>query len=361
MEAIESALKLGNYAEANQLIQNLDPQEPRTQIYLGQLYEAQKQGEEAETIYRRLLRENHGPKIALAARQGLERLTALRTEDKQQAIAQALSSPGNTEPGVLILKSIPVAEKAAAAQGMAKVMHIDPYSARMILPSRGLRLYRSGPIGELEYYGQQLNAHGVPALWLQLSTLEQIPVYTVLFFESIANSVQVKVQSHGAVPETRSLQFAWSDVAQRVEAQLPIFEEVVDRDPRGKLQRKEKTQDHAQFCDLHLIKQNCILRLYDAAYEFNQGIALGDLQQPGQSHQSQTSWANWRLLSQMIAQKLPHQTVWSEFEFFAENALDHPDLLSKLPSHINLFRREDSNWDPAFQLYSSVLFSIANP
>jgi tetratricopeptide (TPR) repeat protein len=362
-EAIESALRFGHYAEARQLIQALDPQEPRTQIYLGLLHEAQQQWEQAETIYRHLLRDDHGPKAALAARQGLERLSVQRTEDRQQAITQAMTSPENTELGILILKGIPAEQKAEAAQHMAQIMNIDPYSARMILPSRGLRLYRSGAIGELEYYGQQLKQQGIPVFWVPLSTLERIPVYTVSYFESIANPVRAMVQTHGAATETRSIQFTWSDVVQRVEGQLPIFEEVVDRDPRGKLQRKEKTQDHSQFCDLHLAKQNCILRLYDTAYQFTQGIALGhqpqrDQPQTEQSHQSLTSWANWRLLSQMISQKLPQQTVWSDFEFFAENALDHPDLLAKLPSHINLFRREESDWDPAFQLYSSVLFAI---
>jgi hypothetical protein len=73
-------------------------------------------------------------------------------------------------------------------------------------------------------------------------------------------------------------------------------------------------------------------------------------------HNLDTAWANWRLISQILIQKLSQQPLWSTFETFAETALEHPDLLSKLPTHIDLFRREDSNWDPAFQLYSSLLF-----
>ena len=48
--------------------------------------------------------------------------------------------------------------------------------------------------------------------------------------------------------------------------------------------------------------------------------------------------------------------MWPDFENFGETALEHPELLSKLTTHIDLFRREDSNWDPAFKLYSALLF-----
>jgi tetratricopeptide (TPR) repeat protein len=353
VEEIESALKLGNYAEAMRLVQTLDPQEPRTQLYLGQIQEALKNWEQAEQTYRFLLRENYSSKITLAARQGLERLQADRTEDRQQAISQAIAAPEKTELGVLILKAMPLADKTEAAKQMSQIMNIDPYSARMLLPSKGLRLYRAGAIGELEYYGQQLQARGIPAFWTPLSTLQSIPVYKVSYFESIGNPAHIVVSSDHT---PQKLQFSWSDVTQRVEGQLPIFEEVVDRDTRGKLRRKEQTQDHAQFCDLHLPKQNCILRLYDIAYQFNQGISLENPTEAGHSLDQKTSWSNWRHLSQTIAQKLPQQPIFSDFEYFAETALDHPDLLSKVSAHINLFRREESDWDPAFHLYSTVLF-----
>lgn len=354
VEAIESALKLGNYAEAMRLVETLDPQEPRTQLYLGQIQEALKNWEQAEQTYRFLLRENYNSKITLAARQGLERLQFERTEDRQQAIFQAIADPEKTELGILILKAMPLPDKTDAAKQMAQIMNIDPYSARMLLPSKGLRLYRTGAIGELEYYGQQLQARGIPAFWIPLSTLQSIPVYKVSYFESIENPAHIVVVTSDHTPQTMLL--SWSEVTQRVEGQLPIFEEVVDRDARGKLKRKEQTQDHAQFCDLHLPKQNCILRFYDIAYQFNQGISLEDPNEAGHSLDQKTSWANWRHLSQMIAQKLPQQPVFSDFEYFAETALDHPDLLSKVSAHIDLFRREESDWDPAFHLYSTVLF-----
>jgi hypothetical protein len=353
MEAIESALNHGHYAEAARLINTLDAQDPWALLYKGQLHEAQQDWEQAETLYRDALRQAQGPKITLAARQGIERLRVYRTQARKDAIAQAIAAPEKTELGVLVLEAI-AADKTAAAQAMAQVMNIDPYAARILLPSRGMRLYRSGPIGELEFYGQRLRDKGVPAVWRSLSELQLVKVHPVLYFETTRNPVRVIVQSGLTAQQTQSIQFDWADVSQRVEAQLPIFETVLDRDVRGKLLRKEKTQDYAQFCDLHLPQQGCILRLYDAVYQFHQGVALeSDTQAP---HTLNTSWANWRRLTQLIQQKLPQQTPWADFEPFAQTALDHPELLSKLSPQIDLFRREESDWDPAFQLYSALLF-----
>ncbi len=355
MDAIDSALMKGNFTEAARLVQTLDPQDPWTEIYQGRIQEGLQEWEKAEDIFRELLRRDHGPKITLAARQGLDRLQKQRTQERKYAIAEAIASPQKTEVGVLILEAVEPAAKTAAAQLMAQVMNIDPYSARLILPSKGIRLYRAGAIGELEFYGQQLTAKGIPAFWVTLSALESPTVYSVSYFESIENQAQAKVRENGSDHDTM-LQFSWADVVQRVEGQLPIFEEVVDRDSRGKLKRKEQTQDHAYFCDLHLPKQNCILRLSDTAYQFTQGVSLNNPTASDSPLDHSTAWANWRELTHKIEQQLSHKTIWSDFTFFAETALDHPDLLAKIPAHLRLFRREDSNWDPAFQLYSTLLF-----
>lgn len=359
LESLEAALQDGNYAEATRLISTLDPQDPWTQLYWARLWEATHQDDQAETAYRSLLRQTDGPKLTLAARQGLERLQSQRTQARQRAMAEAIADPHKAELGVLVLEPIDPAQKTEAAQAIAKIMSLEPYSARMLLPSRGIRLYRVGAVGELEFYGQQLKAEGVPVFWQTLSSLQTIAVYTVLYVESTEGSVRVTVRPEGADLELhpgRSFQFAWADVAARVEGQLPIFEAVLDRDVRGKLLRKEKTQDHANFCDLHLPKENAILRFSDATYQFNRGINLDPKTQTHSPLHYSTAWANWRQLAQMLVQNLPQQPVWSDFEPFAETALEHPELLSKLPSHVNLFRREDSNWDPAFQLYSALLF-----
>jgi hypothetical protein len=187
MDAIDSALMKSNYTEAARLVQTLDPQDPWTQIYQARIQEGLQEWDQAESLFRDVLRHDHGSKITLAARQGLDRLQKQRTQDRKQALAEAIAPPEKTEVGVLILESIEPAAKTAAAQLMAQVMNIDPYSARLILPSRGIRLYRSGAIGELEFYGQQLKEKGIPAFWVTLSALQSVTVYSVSYFESIEN------------------------------------------------------------------------------------------------------------------------------------------------------------------------------
>jgi hypothetical protein len=355
LDRIETAFQSGNHTEIPQLLGTLDETDPWTQFYWARLWEETGKAEQAESTYRSLLRQAANQKLALAARQGVERLQMERVQSRKQGIAEAIAEPTKTETGVLILPPIAPEQKTDAAQAMAQIMNIEPYSARMLLPSRGIRLYRVGAIGELEFYGQQLIKRGIPAFWRSLSQLKAVTVHSVLRFESIQEMAKVSLQS-GADQAPHTLSFAWTDVSARVEGQIPIFEEVIDRDSRGKPLRKEKTQDHANFWDLHLPKQNCILRLSDAVYQFNRGVSLETNLKTDQPLNLNTAWANWRKISQILNQKLPQQPVWSDFESFGEIALEHPELLSKLTPYIDLFRREDSDWDPAFQLYSALLF-----
>jgi hypothetical protein len=353
---IEAALQAENHAEVMRLLGTLDEQDSWTQLYWARLWETTHKEDQAESTYRNLLRQVENPKITLAARQGLERLKMQRTQSRKEALAEAIADPVKTEIGVLVLAPIPSAQKTEAAQAIAQMMNLEPYSARMLLPSRGIRLYRVGAVGELEFYGQQLKDKGIPLFWLPISQLKTVRVYPVRYFESIEEMIQVSIEPADTDSKQQSIQFAWSDIAARIEGQIPIFEEVLDRDARGKLLRKEQTQDYANFCDLHLPKQNCILRFSDAVYQFNRGVRLNVQTALNQPLKHSTAWANWRQLSGLLSQKLPQQPVYSDFESFAETALDHPELLSKLTAHIDLFRREESDWDPAFQLYSTLLF-----
>jgi hypothetical protein len=139
LDAIDAAINRGDYGEAAQRIATLDPQDPWTLLCQGQLHEAQQDRTAAEASYRSVLQQAQAPKLTLAARQGLERLRTQRTEERKAAIAQATLDPEKTELGVLVLEAIPAEAKADAAQGMAKIMNLEPYAARMLLPSRGLR------------------------------------------------------------------------------------------------------------------------------------------------------------------------------------------------------------------------------
>ena len=41
---------------------------------------------------------------------------------------------------------------------------------------------------------------------------------------------------------------------------------------------------------------------------------------------------------------------------FAENAIDFKELLKLIDPHTYFLRREESDWDRAFHLYSSLIF-----
>lgn len=353
--AIEAALKHKNYKEVTRLLSALAPEDPWRSFYQAQLHEAQAESEVAEAIYRDILRQGSVPKLALEARQGLQRLAQQQQAQQQQQAAQrqaqvaaTTAQPGQTEPGVLILEPVPPEAKAAIAPAFASIMQIEPYSARLLLPSRGWRLYRTGSVGELQVYGQDLKAAGIPVFWQALNEIKNIKVHQVCYFETLEDPVRVRVKAAHSHESSQSMTFKWSDVFQSVTGQLPIFETVVDLDARGVLQRKEKTQDYAQFCDLHL--PSGILRFYDEAYQFNQGVPLADESVAG------TSWGNWRGLTALWQRSLPQKPCWSEFSTFADTAIDHPDLLERVDPHINLFRRADSTWDQMFHLYSSLAY-----
>ncbi|NJK42015.1 MAG: hypothetical protein HC934_13100 [Acaryochloridaceae cyanobacterium SU_2_1] len=347
---IAVALDRQDFEMALQLIKALPTDHPWGRLYQGQLYEAQELWEKADSLYRQLLRQEYGPGIAKAARQGLQRLQDRQQALRQQKLSEAMDQPGQNQLGVLVLEPLSPEEKAEVVPQFAQVMQIDPYTARLLIPSRGWRLYRVGPIGELTVYGQELQRVGVPCFWTTLAQVKALQVYPASYFKALGNLAEVVVQCSD--PQTKLQQpqdfsFAWSDVAHRVEGLVPIFEEVVDLDPRGKLKRKEQIQDHAQFCDLHLPKQGCILRFYDAVYQFRQGVPLTTAEE-------ETSWANWRALRTLLDQYLPKIPSWSEFTPFAETAVEQMELLGEFESYINLFRREDSKWDQAFHLYSSL-------
>ncbi len=160
-----------------------------------------------------------------------------------------------------------------------------------------------------------------------------------------------------------SLTFNWSEVTQRVEGLLPLFDAVVHIDVRRNIQRKTQTLDYVQVCDLHLPQRGSILRLSDRIYQFQQGITLSPTPPPTLPIETQvplqhqaTTRRNWNNLLNFLNRQLPEIPVWSDFTAFAQTALDYKEMLGHLPSHIDLSRREETLWDSAFQLYSGLVF-----
>jgi tetratricopeptide (TPR) repeat protein len=350
LDQVAAAFENKDYKTAAKLLKQLikeSPENPWVQFYVGRLHEVSEKRQDAEKIYRRLLRDTTNDKILKQARQGLQRLQDIEQEERQRAIIQATADPNNTEMGLLILEPINNELKIQAAQKFAKIMQLDPYSARLVLPSRGWRLYKTGAVGELKFYGEQLRNAEIPCFWTTLAEIQKIQVFQVKYFQESASEATIVCSNQAN--QLGSLRFDWSEVKARVVGLLPIFEEVVDVDVRRKLQRKVKTQDYAQFCDLHLPSRRCILRLYDNGYEFQQGIEIADTSQ-------NTIRINWNNLMGWIDQKLPQVKVWSDFTTFAETILDYKEMLDHIQPHIHLFRREKTNWDPAFHLYSGLVF-----
>lgn len=351
IEQVAAAFERQDYSEVVHLLKAIPPEDPWNHLYQGRLSEVTGKLAAAEAIYRQLLQTATGSKIIAQARQGLLRLEKLRQAQRQQVIAQAtLDDPSQAELGFLVLEAVPTEAKSAIAPKFAQIMQIDPYTARLQLPSRGWRLYRTGPVGELRFFSQALRAAGVPVFEFPLASILQVQVLQVCYFQSVGSQIT-------AICEANQVQsdftFQWAEVTQQVEGQLPIFEEVVDLDVRGRLQRKQKTQDYTQFCDLHLPGRRCILRIDDNNYQFQSGINLTSSKETIQTGYG-TSRSNWKNLMGFLNQYLPGTPIWSDFTVFAEPALDHLERLNSIKSHINLFRSAESDWDQAFHIYSCL-------
>jgi tetratricopeptide (TPR) repeat protein len=333
IEQVAIAFDHKDYQTAAKLLKQLlieSPDNPWVQFYLGRLHEVSTKYQDAEKVYRQLLQDTTNTKIVSLARQGLQRLQEIEIEQRQRAISQAKSEPNNTELGVLVLEPLSNEMKTDASRKFAQIMQLDPYTARLLMPSRGWRLYRTGQVGELKFYGKQLQQAGIPCFWATLAQIQQIQVYQVKHFQESTPQATV--------------------VTARVVGLLPIFEQVVDVNARRKLEWKTQTQDYAQFCDLHLPGRRCILRFYDNGYEFQQGLKI--IPQASQN----TIRINWNSLSSWIDQQVPQVKIWSDFTSFADTTLDQTEMLGHIKSHIHLFRREQTNWDSAFHLYSGLVF-----
>ncbi|MBD2294071.1 tetratricopeptide repeat protein [Anabaena sphaerica FACHB-251] len=351
LEEVIAAFERKDYQTAAKLLKPLlkdSPENPWVQFYLARLQEVSGKRQEAEKIYRQLLRVTVNNKILSQARQGLQRIEEIRQEERQRAIVQATAEPTNAEQGILVLEPINNELKTIAAAKFAQIMQIDAYTARLMLPSRSWRVYRTGKIGELQFYGTQLQQAGIPCFWLKISQIQQIQIYQVQYFSESPSKPTVVCSNEEN--QLGSLNFDWSEVTARVVGLLPIFEQVVDINVRGKLERKTQTQDYAQFCDLHLPGRRAILRIYDNGYEFQKGLEITP-----QATQN-TIRINWNSLINWVDKKLPQVKVWSDFQPFGETVLDQTEVLNHIPSHIQIFRREQTNWDSAFQLYSGIVF-----
>ncbi|MBE9174889.1 hypothetical protein IQ225_05455 [Synechocystis salina LEGE 06155] len=361
-KTIADAIDSHDLATAEQLLAAMTGESwenPMTAYYQARLLEAQGNLNEAEEKFRQLLVISHSPQLVAKIRAGLGRIEAHRQAEaaqslaeQQAAIEEAKADPEAQSAGIFVLEPVPAAEKQAKAIQFGKIMAIDPYTARLQLPSRAWRLYRTGAIGELNYYHQQCQSAAIPSFSVALADILALKVFPVFHIESLSPVVTVTYRI--SREEEGTFSFTWQDVSQTVEGLLPIFEECVDVNVRGKIQRKIEILDYAHICDLHLPQHQTILRFCDQIYEFNQGISLEDNE--SLHGQQVTAHQQWQQLNHIWQTNLPDKPVWKEFKAFAETALDFEELLKSVDPQIPFLRREDTNWDKAFHLYSTLAF-----
>lgn len=360
LNQIQAALEQGHYPEMRQLLkqwQRLEPQNPWVYLYIARWYEATAKWEKAEEGYRKLLKVSHIPKIIAQSRQGLQRLAQRLRDLERAAIATETAAPDGEEYGLLILEPITPSEKKAAAQHFATVMKTDVYTASLQLPLKSWRLLRTGKLGELRFYRNSLKQGQIPAFCLSLAQLQNIQVLQVQYLIELTPKLILHCVDRAQQAVTVTVD--WQEIMQRVEGIIPIFEESLEQDARGKTYYKTKVLDYAQFFDLHLGDRHMILRCNDQHYQFKQGIPFYTVADHEHQIEQHSVRRNWNHMQKILAQYLTAVPTWSDFKSFADNARDFPELLRKIEPQVNLFRQEehrDTYWDPAWQLYSSVIF-----
>ncbi|NJO46605.1 MAG: tetratricopeptide repeat protein [Oscillatoriales cyanobacterium RM2_1_1] len=364
IQQVAAAIQDQDYRTAAQLlkqVQQESPNHPWLKFYIGRLYEATDKWDRAEQVYRKLLQSATNSKVITQARQGLQRLETLESNRRKAAISQATAQPQAEEPGVLILEPIAPEQKMAMAQQLARIFKTDAYTARMQLQSRGWRLYRTGSIGELQVYGEEMQQAGISVFWASLAEIRKINVFRVQYIQSLTPQPILVCRDHQ--DQLGSLEFSWSEVSQQVEGLLPLFMEAMDFDPRrqrgDRFRHKEMIQDYVQIHDLHLLNRCTILRFCDQSYQFHQGVSLTkastEASEPSTPLTQSTTRLNWNQLLATFNQHLP-ENIWSEFTPFAETTLDYTQLLKQLPPQIDIERKSETPWDAAFQLYSGLVF-----
>jgi hypothetical protein len=363
IKEISEAIDRQDYQTATRLVKDfqiLEQDNPWVKFYSARLNEITGEIKIAGQEYRELLQLTTNPKLITQIRQGIGRLEALeqaeiqqQQQQRQAALAKAKTESGNREMGLLILEPVANEEKQPLALKFAQIFKIDAYSARLQIPSRSWRLYRVGVMAELEVYVHDLQKEGIPCFCTPVKAINQPSVYLAQYFEAIKPEATIVYQSSPS-DLTESITFDWSEVTSVVEGILPIFGECVDMDARRNQVRKISILDYAQIIDLHLKKQDLIIRICDRHYDFQEGITFSDNQQ---SHERQTTNRdNWNHLASYLKQKLAAVPLWSDFKPFAETTADFYELLPMVNPHLDLLRIEDTYWDTAFQLYSALIF-----
>lgn len=369
IEDIADALERKNYRHAARLLKTLQQESPRhpwLKFYIGRYYEETGKLEAAEKAYRLVLRQASQPKILGQARSALQRIEAIPQQRRKDEIARAKADPRLREPGILILEPIDPAVRKEAAQAFAKVMQIQAYSARLILPTRTWRFYRAGAIGELQILVRELARVGIDSFCVTLAQIQQVRVFRVSYIQSVSPQIVLVCQDES--DRAGQLSLNWSEISAQVLGNLPIFKEVaVENHRKTRVTYKQKTHEYMGVYDWHIPGRSCIIRLCQDTYQFDRAIPLNPPSnsgsQPGKvmpNLDNLSTHLKWQNLLKFLQSHLGDVKSWSDFTPFAETAIDEADLLDRIPHYVDIFRFRPSVWDPAFHLYSTLAFIKAH-
>lgn len=352
-DQVTAALKNKQLTQAATLLkqwQNNKPQDPWLKLAMAQYWEAKDDLEKAQVTYTRLLQSSSNSKVLRLARDGVQQVRDQLAQRREHDIQAAKNRDDAKGSAVLALPPVRGDQREAAIQGLAQVMQLDLYTARMRLPSKYWRLLRVGSAGEIQYFWEQLQHHTTPARWLTLDQIKAVPVFRVEQVKAFIPQLTVICQNTAGQKGTIVLD--WAEGNQWIVGQLPIFESVVDLAPWGKLRRKDATQDYAEVLDLHLQKRGCILRFCDRTYRYRDSVAIPA--QPQTPSSSLVAATYWKGMKSLFQRYLPPPD--RDFTGFGEGALDFMDLLPRFDSYLELSRQRPVGWDAAFHLYSCLHF-----
>lgn len=365
-EEVKLSIDNENYDQAKEILGQL-LQEGKNELWI-RYYQAlilEKQGNvaESEANYRLIVKDSiyPDPKLLKLIRDGIERIVKInqekqkiKAEEEKEIKTKKLQDSQNIDNSedlaVLVLQPVKVEQKKFLAPKFAQIMGIDNYSATLQIPTRSLRLYKTGNLGILNYYQSELSQAEIPCFCQRIKDINKMKVYQVLSIINDENDVNILCEDDQE--KEINITFKWEEIDNRIEALIPIFEMTLHLDARGKPQKKKSTLDYGKFYDLHLTSQNLILRFSDQFYRFEQGLPI--------AKQVKTVKEKWHYLTNYFKEKMPNKPIWSDFTLFAEGAVQFPEMLKNVTAHVNLFRREETLWDEAFQLYSGLIFLLKN-
>lgn len=369
-EEVKSVIDKENYDEAKKILAELLAQGKNDlwiRYYQTLILEKQGNLRESEASYRQIVKDSIYPDAQLLKliRDGIERIVKIN-QDKQQIQQQIqrkklqeFQNIENSEDlAVLVLQPVKLEQKKVLAPKFAQVMNLDNYTATLQIPTRSLRLYKTGNFGTLNYYQTELSQAEIPCFCQRINKINKMKVYQVEYI--ISDDEQVTILCENDQEKEIIITFQWQEINNKIHALIPIFEETLHIDAKGKPQKKKSTLDYSKFYDLHLVSQNLILRFSDQFYKFdraaplrNRGLEI--------TNQGKTVQEKWQYLTNFLNEKIPDKPLYSDFTLFAEGAIQFPEMLKQITAHVNLFRREETLWDEVFQLYSGLIFLLINP